>query len=908
MVKCAPMAKRGSTSAKSVSKQSSKISLANPSKQVVVFESKAKRKPKKITLKLESESLSRRRPKLNLKKKQPNLVLKKIKSFILNLSSSFRVQLESFKPVLQVALLASFQLKLATLELLLILVNLTKSILDLAQLCSTKLWKMPHNVKNGNSNINKVIKKNWQKKTSKKAWVKRSKFLWAALLKFRLKLHRGVRRIYLGVKRILGVVKKILLFIFFPFFYIARHHKIAILLSLTTSFLILGASAITYDVVFKDLPSLDQLTTRKQPLTTRILDRNGKLLYRIFKDENRTLVPLTRISQDMINATIAIEDKEFFTHMGFSAKGILRALKINTFNDSTLQGGSTITQQLIKNTLLNSERTFKRKIRELLLAVIIEQQWTKEEILEMYFNEISYGGSTYGVEEAAQKYFGRSASSLNLAQSSFLAGLPAAPSIYSPFGPNPEFAFKRQAEVLQRMVEDGYISPAQADEAKKVNLELHSDTTQILAPHFVMYVKSLLAKQYSEEMVSQGGLEVRTTLDLELHDSVQNIVTTDVTALAKLRISNGAALVTNPQTGEVLAMVGSKDFFDFAHDGQVNVTLRPRQPGSSIKPLTYAISFEQGKAPSSTIVDEPTSFSIVGSPPYRPKNYDGRFHGVVTLRESLASSYNIPAVKTLASIGMTAMIDKAESMGVSTWRDRSRLGLSLTLGGGEVLMTELSQIYGTFANEGETIMLNPILEVKNSQSKVIYHNSCALELSGCPEQHNLSAKVAYQITDILSDNRARSPVFGSRSLLNITGQQVAVKTGTTNSLRDNWTIGYTTNRLVAVWVGNNDNKPMSYVASGITGASPIWNKIMRSLLDEKNPHKFSVPDGFIKVKICARTGTLPCRGCPNIREELFMPGTEPTKACNPAQFLPPPSPGAENPDGRDMILDGATTP
>jgi membrane carboxypeptidase/penicillin-binding protein PbpC len=333
-------------------------------------------------------------------------------------------------------------------------------------------------------------------------------------------------------------------------------------------------------------------------------------------------------------------------------------------------------------------------------------------------------------------------------------------------------------------------------------------------------------------------------------------------------------------------MIGSKNYFDFAHDGQVNVTMRPRQPGSSIKPVTYAVAFERGMMPSTTVQDEPITFQTTGAPPYSPKNYDGRFHGTVTLREALGSSYNIPAVKTLASVGIENMIDQAEAMGISTWQDRNRFGLSLTLGGGEVLMTDLAKVYGTFANSGTTTELSPLLEVKTAKGELLYHNYCALENRECPSSVTLSRKTAYQITDILSDNGARTPGFGPRSVLDIPGQQVAVKTGTTNNLRDNWSIGYTADRVVAVWVGNNDNTPMSYVASGITGASPIWNKIIRLTLDDDNPHKFALPDGLVKVRVCANTRTLPCAGCPIVREELFEAGTEPTTACTSNQFPP----------------------
>ncbi len=665
-------------------------------------------------------------------------------------------------------------------------------------------------------------------------------------------------------------------------------------ISLSITVLILVGSYQVYIFVFKDLPSADDLTKRQQIVTTKIYDRYGRLLYRIYKDENRTLVPLSRIPQNLVHATIAIEDREFYNHHGFSLRGIMRASVAN-LEGKSIQGGSTITQQLIKNTLLTPEKTFKRKIREVLLSIIVDAAYTKEEILEMYFNEIPYGGSTYGAEEAAQKYFGKSVQDLTLAESALLAGLPAAPTVYSPFGSNPEMAFYRQAEVLRRMVEDEYITQEQAEEAKKQEIKFASNTDDIRAPHFVMYVRNLLVQRYGEEALSTQGLEIRTTLDLDMQNIAQEEVSKEVDKLKNLRVSNGAALVTNPQTGEIMAMVGSRDYFDFKHDGQVNVTIRPRQPGSSIKPLTYATALEQGKlTPSSVIQDAPITYQIPGSPPYSPKNYDGRYHGNVTVRESLGSSYNIPAVKTLASVGISTVIDKGEQMGITTWKDRSRFGLSLTLGGGEVLMTDMATLYGSFANYGYRVDLNPILEIKNYHGETLYRNSCALDNLGCPRVRVLDPRVAYQITNILMDNKARTPAFGPSSVLYIPNQQVAVKTGTTNNLRDNWTIGYTTDYLVATWVGNNNNQPMSYVASGITGASPIWNNIMRRLLSNEHPSTFSEPSGLVKVNICKTTGTLPCSGCPNVGEEYFMEGSQPTTACNPSMFKPKPSPDPNN--------------
>lgn len=648
---------------------------------------------------------------------------------------------------------------------------------------------------------------------------------------------------------------------------------------------IYGTGMAAYVFAFEDLPPVTDLVEKQQRMTTRILDRNGNLLFRIYEDENRTLIKLQDLPDHVIQSTIAIEDKSFYDHYGFSISGITRAFIANAQNEP-IQGGSTITQQLVKNRLLSSERTLQRKVRELILAIQVSRTYSKVEVLEMYLNQVAYGGATYGVEEAAQLYFDKSARALSLGEASMLAGIPVAPSVYTPFGSRPELAFARQDEVLRRMVEDGYISQSQAEAAKSEVLQFKANRIDIQAPHFVMYVRELLAQKYGEKNIFQEGLEVTTTLDLNLHREVQDLVTAEVDSLANLNVQNGAALVTSPRTGEILAMVGSTNYFNFEQDGQVNVTLRPRQPGSSIKAITYALALSRGKTPHSVIEDTPITYQIAGSRPYSPRNYDGIFRGRVTLREALGSSYNIPAVKLLAEYGLEPFINLAERMGISTWQDRSRFGLSLTLGGGEVLMTDMAEAYGTFANYGNSVDLNPILEIKNAHGEVLYKNTCALEGYGCSATRALDPRVAYQITDILSDNAARTPAFGPQSVLNIPGQQVAVKTGTTNNLRDNWTIGYTTEHLVATWVGNNDNSPMSYVASGITGASPIWNNITRLVLDVNNPHIFPLPEGMISVPICAQTGTLTCRECPTTIEEVFIPGTEPSIACSAASFIP----------------------
>ena len=667
--------------------------------------------------------------------------------------------------------------------------------------------------------------------------------------------------------------------------------------------------------LFDDLPAPKELTVRQPKLTTHILDRNGRELYKIYKEENRSLVSVRQLPEYVIDATVAIEDKDFWNHAGFSPAGIIRSiyhnyllpaitgnqsLEISAQNSvSKLQGGSTITQQLVKNTLLSPEKTWRRKIRELVLSVWTERTFSKEQILEMYLNEVSYGGTAYGIQEAAQQYFGKDGRDLTLAEAALLAGLPAAPTVYSPLGANPELAKGRQAEVLRRMVEDNYISLERAEEAKAEKLTYVDGKINIKAPHFVMYVRDLLVKEFGEELVNHGGLKVTTTLDLTIQEMAQETVTGEVNGLTRLRVGNGAALVTNPGTGEILAMVGSKNHFDFVHDGQVNVTLRPRQPGASIKPVMYSAALARGFTPASVILDAPITYNVSGSPPYSPVNYYCKFHGPVPLRIALASSYNVPAVKVLSTIGVNTMIDQAELMGIKTWGDRARFGLSLTLGGGEVTMADMAEAYGTLANYGMHVPLSPILRVEDSRENILKEKRVISERS-------VSSGIAYQLTNILSDPAARAPAFGTRSTLNIPGQQVAVKTGTSNSLRDNWTFGYTTDYLVAAWVGNNDNSPMSYIASGITGAAPIWNKIITKLLSARaTAHEFPKSGEMVTVKICVLTGQLACEGCSS-REEIFLPGTEPKEACRPETIEEIKKKQEEN-QNRDRILQGTST-
>ncbi len=667
---------------------------------------------------------------------------------------------------------------------------------------------------------------------------------------------------------------------------------------------------IAYLALLKTLPHPNELITRDRVVSTKIYDRNNRLLYKIYRNQNRTLVKLEEIPTSLIQATVAIEDSEFYRHHGFSYKGITRSFFKNLIKGK-LEGGSTITQQLVKNTLLTPEKTLERKIKELVLAFQVELAFTKDEILQMYLNEVGYGGAAYGAEEAAWTYFGKSVRNLSLAEAALLAGLPASPTTYSPFGAHPELAKVRQWQVLRGMVESHFITAEQAEEAKAQELQFAAQRTNINAPHFVMYVKDLLVRRYGERLVEEGGLEVKTSLDLNIQNFVQKVVKEEVENLAKLQVGNGAALVTKPTTGEVLAMVGSKDYFDLDHDGNVNVALQPRQPGSAIKPVNYSVALENGFTPATLISDTPITYKIPGQPPYSPRNYDNQFHGKIPLRVALASSYNVPAVKVLSSYGVSKMIDRGQAMGITTWNERDRFGLSLTLGGGEVKMTDLAVAYGTLANMGLRVDLNPILEVKNYKGEVLEtinyqqlagpallaprRSGSADRPAGGSTVNNrvFSPEVAYVLNDILADNVARTPAFGPYSVLHLPSHpHVAVKTGTTQNLRDNWTIGYSPDYLVAVWVGNNDNTPMSYVASGITGASPIWHEIISTLLKDIPDKEFPRPEDLVRVEICPRTGTLPCDGCGG-KYEYFVSGTEPKTSCRPSpspEPLPTPVP------------------
>lgn len=620
----------------------------------------------------------------------------------------------------------------------------------------------------------------------------------------------------------------------------------------------------------KALPNPQLLTQRDWEVTTKIFDRNGVLLYEIYTDQNRTPLPLSQIPKFLQEATIAIEDKNFYQHPGFSVTGIMRAAREIILNKH-IQGGSTITQQLIKSALLSPEVSITRKVKEIILAFWAERLYSKNQILEMYLNQVPYGGTAWGIEAAAQTYFGTSVTKLNLAQIAILAGLPAAPTQYSPFGTHPEKAFERQKEVLRRMTEDHYITPEQEQEALSTSIQFVTPRVPLRAAHFVMYVKDVLEKQYGPRLVERGGLRITTSLDVVMQEKAENIVRTQIDSLSGLRVGNGAALVTAPATGEILAMVGSKNYFDVMADGNVNVTTSLRQPGSSIKVVNYAAALEKNYTAATILDDSPVVYQTPGSPPYAPVNYDGKFHGLVPLRYALANSYNIPAVKTLSKIGVATMVEKGRAMGIGSWTDPNRYGLSLTLGGGDVTMLDMARVFGTLANSGKEMDLQPILEITDYTGHVLEKNTPKIGTQA------VKPEVAWIISNILSDNTARATAFGPNSSLVIPGHTVSVKTGTTDSKRDNWTIGYTPSLLTAVWVGNNNNAPMDpMLTSGVTGAAPIWHDIMTELLKDKPDEVALKPDTVIAVP------------CYFNRLEYFIKGTEPPGGqCAP---IPTPTP------------------
>ena len=615
----------------------------------------------------------------------------------------------------------------------------------------------------------------------------------------------------------------------------------------------------------KDLPTPGRLQKRISVESTKIFDRNGQLLYTIYGEENRIILSKDEIPKIIKEGTIVVEDKNFYRHFGLDFRGILRAAIHDLFHlGRGLQGGSTLTQQFVKNTLIASpKRTLSRKIKEAILAMEVELFYSKDAILTMYLNQIPYGSNAYGIEAAARTYFNKHAKDLSLAEAAVLIALPKAPTYYSPYGTHTDELFARKNYVLDKMAEQGYITKAQAEAAKKEKLHFVPRRESILAPHFVMYVRELLTSKYGERLVSTGGLKVTTTLDLNQQKLAEEVINKWGPLNEKRAGAKNAALIAlDPKTGQILAMVGSRDYFNPAIDGNVNVTTAKRQPGSAFKPIVYATAFQDEWAPASVLFDLETDFG--GG--YIPKNYDGKTRGPVTIRTALSNSLNIPAVKMLALVGIDRVLNQARNFGITTLnRGKEAYGLSLVLGSGEVKLLELANAYAVFANEGYYHPPTAILKVEDQKGQVIEQWQ--------PDQGRevIEPEIAYEISSILSDNNARAPVFGTRSWLYIPGKTVAAKTGTTTAYRDAWTLGYTPSLVTGVWVGNNDNSPMSnYRGAGAMVAAPIFHDFMTAALAKKPNEEFPRPSSIKEIEVDALTGKLPIPGGPT-RRDIFAP-------------------------------------
>ena len=589
------------------------------------------------------------------------------------------------------------------------------------------------------------------------------------------------------------------------------------------------------------LPNPNKIIDRSVALSTKIYDRQGEtLLYDIHGAQKRTFVQLSGIPENLKNATLAAEDREFYKHGGISFTGIIRSLLKNIFTGSKA-GGSTITQQLVKNVILSPEKTYTRKAKEVILSYQLEKKFPKDEIWQMYFNEIPYGSVAYGAEAAAQTYFGKAVKDLSLAESAVLAALPQAPTYYSPYGSHLDKLYARQGWILDSLADLGYITEEDAEFAKKEKIEFKKSAESIIAPHFVMFIKEYLTEKYGELAVEQGGLKVITTLDADKQKFAEEAIAENAEKNLKWNAGNAALVALDPATGQILAMVGSKDYFNDEIDGQVNVATRPRQPGSSFKPIVYAAAFKKGYTPETVLYDAVTKFLNSDGKDYEPKNYDLKEHGPVTIRQALAGSLNIPAVKAIYLTGVDKVLDLAGSLGYTTLSDRSRFGLSLVLGGAEVKLIEQVAAFAVFAREGEYHPPAGILKVEDKDGAV-------LEEYKKQEKKVLETQVARQINSILSDNAARAYIFGEKNYLTLPDRAVAAKTGTTNDYHDAWTVGFTPNLAAGVWVGNSDNAEMKRGADGSVLAAPIWNKFMQEALKGLPAEGFTAPAATVSGK------------------------------------------------------------
>ncbi len=611
-----------------------------------------------------------------------------------------------------------------------------------------------------------------------------------------------------------------------------KHWKAIILWGIGLFFLLLGAFLLWAATL--QIPDLASIESRKVDQSTKIYDRTGTvLLYNLNSDAQRTVVPISQISQNIQNATIAIEDPNFYQNHGVEFTAVARAILVDLFTFSASQGGSTITQQVVKNTLLTNTKSIERKLEEWVLSLKLERVLTKAQILELYLNQAPYGGSVYGVEQASETFFGKHASDVDVAEAAYLAAVLPAPSYYSPYGNHKADLDARKNLVLEKMNEHGYLTKDQETVAENEQVTFLAErTSSITAPHFVFYVQQYLEQKYGADALEQGGWTIITTLDADLQAKAESIVQEHAaTQQSSFNASNTGMVAIDPTNGQILVMVGSRNYFDTTIDGNFNVTLAPRQPGSAFKPFVYAEAFEKGYTPDTVVFDAQTQFSTACSPYdvtndtppcYSPVNYDGLFRGPMTLRDALAQSINVPAIKVLYLAGISDSLELAKSMGISTLGNADQYGLTLVLGGGEVTLLDMTSAYGVFAQDGMKYPATAIMQIKDANGTIIEDDTQQAGTQVLPVQ------IAQEINDILSDAVAKAPL-GENDLLTFPGRDVAVKTGTTNDFKDAWTIGYTPNLVVGIWAGNNDNTPMVRKVSGFI-VGPTWNEFMQYAL------------------------------------------------------------------------------
>jgi membrane peptidoglycan carboxypeptidase len=621
---------------------------------------------------------------------------------------------------------------------------------------------------------------------------------------------------------------------------------------LAICFLLAGIFAVAGTIFFattlKDLPDPDHLISRQVQQSTKIYDRTGlHLLYEVHGDQKRTVVELSGIAKYAQEATVAVEDKYFYEHKGYRLTSMIRAVIANVISRNKSQGGSTITQQLVKNAILTNEKSYIRKIKEVVLASEIERRFSKEQILKMYFNEIPYGSTNYGIESASRSFFGKSAKDLDLAESALLAAIPQSTTYYSPYGTHQEALIKRWKTILDLMADQGYIAKEQAEATKKIDVlkRVVPKREAIVAPHFIFYIKDQLAAKYGDEAVESGGLKVITTLNYDKQMLAERAIADNIEGVEKNGGSNAALVSLDPKTGQVLAMVGSRDYFDVENDGAVNMALSPRQPGSSMKPLVYLTAFIKGYTPNTVLYDADTVFPTPQGP-YQPHNFNFKNYGPVTIRQALQGSLNIPAVKTMYLTGVDRALDMADQFGYTTLKNRSRFGLSLVLGSGEVPLLEHAATYAVYANEGVKHPTVSILKVEDADGKTLeeWKPEAGVRLA--------DAEMVRNLVDVLQDNNSRAYIFGAKNNLTLPDRQVGAKTGTTNDSKDGWTMGFTPSLVAGVWIGNTDMRPMKSSAS----ASGIWNQFMRAATKDMPVETFTAPQPITTGKPVLDGGTI----------------------------------------------------